>query len=65
MGLDFIELIFQILGRGIFWVLRPLLGNHSQLSEGAYELIGFFCHFFDRLYFVSHGSDECLNSLTF
>ena len=42
MGLDFIELIFQILGRGIFWVLRPLLGNHSQLSEGAYELIGFF-----------------------
>lgn len=41
MGLDFIELIFQMLGRGIFWVLRPLLGNHSQLSEGAYELIGF------------------------
>jgi hypothetical protein len=41
MGLDFIELILQILGRGILWVLRPLLGNHSQLSEGTYELIGF------------------------
>jgi uncharacterized membrane protein YuzA (DUF378 family) len=41
MGLDFIELIFQMLGRGIFWVVRLLLGNHFQLSEGAYELIGF------------------------
>lgn len=41
MGLDFIELIFQLLGRGIFRIARPLLGNESQPSEGAYEVIGF------------------------
>lgn len=41
MGLDFIELIFQLLGRAIFWIVSPLFRKNAQLSEGAYEVIGF------------------------
>ena len=41
MGLDFIELIFQLLGRAIFWLASPLFHQETKLSEGTYEVIGF------------------------
>ena len=50
MGLDFIELFFQMLGRGVCNVTRLFPGNHFQLSEEAHEVIGFI---FVILLFIS------------
>lgn len=41
MWLDFIELIFQMLGRGVCNVARLFLGDNFQPSEEVHEVIGF------------------------
>lgn len=41
MGLDFVELILQMVGRGVGWVLRIITGRQFHLSDSAYEVLGF------------------------
>lgn len=41
MGLDFLELLFQIVGRGLCWGLRSITRYKCQLSDSGYEVLGF------------------------
>ena len=42
MGLDFIELIFQTMGRGVCWTVQLIFRNDSNKSDATHEVVGFF-----------------------
>lgn len=40
MGLDFLELLFQMIGRGLCCGVRSITGRKCYLSDSGYEVVG-------------------------
>jgi len=41
MGLEILDLIFEVSGRGVCWLIGKMIGKSLKLSSGSYEVIGF------------------------